>query len=29
MSRQRAYIVLALAITTLVAVYWALGGSIG
>ena len=29
MSRQRAYIVLALTLTTVVAIYWALGGSLG
>ena len=29
MSRQRARIVIALTLTTLVAIYWALGNSIG
>lgn len=29
MTRQRAHIIIALAITTLVAIYWALGNSLG
>ena len=29
MTPQRAHIVLALTLTTLVAIYWALGGSLG
>ena len=29
MTRQRAHIVLALALTTLVAIYWAIGNSLG